>query len=115
MMPLWMRHIFGRSFAAARGHQAPAVEATRLKPATWPCEPAGGPEEPVLLTPPWPKVPEATVLRDRLAAVVLFSSYPSDPRPRRAAEALAREGMKVEIVCLRLDPGEPSRERVGGV
>jgi glycosyltransferase involved in cell wall biosynthesis len=47
--------------------------------------------------------------------VVLFSSYPSDPRPRRAAEALAREGMRVEIVCLRTDSNEPSRERVGGV
>jgi glycosyltransferase involved in cell wall biosynthesis len=32
--------------------------------------------------------------------MVLFSSYPSDPRPRRAAEALLKEGMSVDLICL---------------
>jgi glycosyltransferase involved in cell wall biosynthesis len=46
--------------------------------------------------------------------VVAFSHYPADPRPRRAAEALIREGMEVDVVCLR-DAGAPARERVNGV
>jgi glycosyltransferase involved in cell wall biosynthesis len=48
------------------------------------------------------------------AAVLLFSYYPADPRPRRAAEALAGEGMLVDVVCLRRD-GERGRETVNGV
>lgn len=47
-------------------------------------------------------------------AVVLFSHYPADPRPRRAAEALATQGMKVEMICLRQD-NEPARETFNGV
>jgi glycosyltransferase involved in cell wall biosynthesis len=54
-------------------------------------------------------------LRGRLAAVLLFSYYPSDPRPRRAAEALVREGMQVELICLRRSTNEPAREVVNGV
>jgi len=91
------------------------VASTRIEPLTQSSDPAGRMSEPVLPTPPWPQVPEPASLRDRLAAVLLFSTYPSDPRPRRAAEALVREGMRVEIVCLRNDPNEPSRERIGGV
>jgi glycosyltransferase involved in cell wall biosynthesis len=48
------------------------------------------------------------------AAVLLFSYYPADPRPRRAAEALAGEGMLVDVICLRRD-GERVRETVNGV
>ena len=33
--------------------------------------------------------------------MVLFSYYPSDPRPRRAAEALRDAGMTVELICLK--------------
>lgn len=33
------------------------------------------------------------------AAMVVFSQYPVDPRPRRAAEALAQEGMAVDYLC----------------
>jgi glycosyltransferase involved in cell wall biosynthesis len=40
------------------------------------------------------------LLRKR-AAVLLFSHYPADPRPRRAAEALAAEGVNVDVICLR--------------
>ena len=49
------------------------------------------------------------------AAVLLFSEYPADPRPRRAAEALARNGMSVDVFCLGGSPEEPKRENVGGV
>lgn len=56
-----------------------------------------------------------TSLRGRRAAVVLFSSYPSDPRPRRAAEALIREGMKIDLICLRQERTEPMWDRFGGV
>ena len=49
-------------------------------------------------------------LRGKRAAVVLFSHYPSDPRPRREAEALVREGMEVDIISLRQDDHEQCRE-----
>lgn len=48
-------------------------------------------------------------------AVVLFSCYPGDPRPRRATEALAAEGMEMEVLCLRSSAEEPSAERLGKV
>jgi glycosyltransferase involved in cell wall biosynthesis len=51
----------------------------------------------------------------RRAAVLLFSEYPADPRPRRAAEALAQEGMSVDVFCLGGNSDEPKRENVGGV
>jgi glycosyltransferase involved in cell wall biosynthesis len=54
-------------------------------------------------------------LRGQRAAVLLFSYYPSDPRPRRAAEALVREGMQVELICLRQSEDEPTRETFKGV
>ena len=53
-------------------------------------------------------------LAGRRAAMLLFSYYPMDPRPRRAAEALAAEGLGVDVVCLR-QAGEARRERVNGV
>ena len=39
-------------------------------------------------------------LDGKRVAMVMFSSYPADPRPRRAVEALLREGMKVDLICL---------------
>lgn len=54
-------------------------------------------------------------LRGKRAAVLLFSYYPNDPRPRRAAEALAREGVTVELVCLQSSRDEPRREIINGV
>ncbi len=47
--------------------------------------------------------------------MVLFSYYPIDPRPRRAAEALASSGMTVEVICLREDRTVPKREVVNNV
>jgi len=45
--------------------------------------------------------------------MVVFSYYPADPRPRRAAEALVNEGMEVEVVCLK--DGEVKRQTLNGV
>jgi len=59
--------------------------------------------------------PTGPTLRGRHAAVLLFSYYPADVRPRRAAEALVREGMQVELICLRDSKTEPIRETVNGV
>ncbi len=39
-------------------------------------------------------------LKGKRAAMVTFSSYPADPRPRRAAETLLKEGMTVDLICL---------------
>jgi glycosyltransferase involved in cell wall biosynthesis len=47
--------------------------------------------------------------------MVLFSYYPSDPRPRRAAEALADAGMGVELICLRENPQDPRVDALNGV
>jgi glycosyltransferase involved in cell wall biosynthesis len=49
------------------------------------------------------------------AAVLLFSHYPADPRPRRAAEALAAQGANIDLICLRGDDGEPARETFGSI
>jgi glycosyltransferase involved in cell wall biosynthesis len=54
-------------------------------------------------------------LRGKRVAVVLFSYYPADPRPRRAAEALVREGMKVDLICLREAGTDAKLEMVNGV
>jgi glycosyltransferase involved in cell wall biosynthesis len=51
----------------------------------------------------------------RHAVAVVFSSYPADPRPRRAAEALAREGASVEVICLKESDNEPPREIFNGI
>lgn len=61
--------------------------------------------------------PESGVgrLRGKRAAVLLFSYYPSDPRPRLAAEALAREGVLIEVVCLQEHLNEPRRATINGV
>ena len=50
----------------------------------------------------------------RVVAVV-YSSYPSDPRPRRAAEALAKEGASVEVICLKETEEQLKHESFNGV
>ena len=47
--------------------------------------------------------------------VLLFSNYPADPRPRRAAEALTREGAIVDLLCMQQNEREPRHENVNGV
>ncbi len=54
-------------------------------------------------------------LRGRRAAVLLFSQYPADPRPRRAAEALAAQGVNIDLICLRDGDGEPAHETYGNI
>ena len=50
----------------------------------------------------------------RVVAVV-YSSFPADPRPRRAAEILVKEGASVEVICLRETDDEPQHETFNGV
>src|SRR4051812_33640625 len=54
-------------------------------------------------------------LAGKRVAVLLFSHYPSDPRPRRAAEAMAQCGAKVEVICLSQNDNEPRRDSFNGV
>lgn len=53
-------------------------------------------------------------LRAKRAAMVTFSLYPGDPRPRRAVDALVGEGMSVDLVCLG-SGNVPRRERLNGI
>jgi len=46
--------------------------------------------------------------------MVTFSPYPADTRPRRAADALLREGMSVDLICLG-DDKAPKREALNGI
>jgi glycosyltransferase involved in cell wall biosynthesis len=54
-------------------------------------------------------------LSGKRVAAVVYSNYPGDPRPRRAAEALHRQGASVEVICLKETDDEPRREVVHGV
>jgi len=54
-------------------------------------------------------------LKGKRAAIVLYSYYATDPRPRREAEALQRAGMEVDVVCLRPSPDSPWRQKLNGV
>ncbi|MBV8378011.1 MAG: hypothetical protein JO279_13530, partial [Verrucomicrobia bacterium] len=60
-------------------------------------------------------LPSSLSLAGKRAVAVVFSSYPSDPRPRRGAEALAREGASVEVICLKETDEEPKRESFNGI
>jgi glycosyltransferase involved in cell wall biosynthesis len=54
-------------------------------------------------------------LRGRRVAVVVFSHYPSDPRPRREAEALVNLGMEVDVISIKQNNDEPRQETFNGV
>ena len=54
-------------------------------------------------------------LAGKRAAVLLYSYYPADPRPRRAAEALVEAGMEVDLVCLREKEIEKKRDLIHSV
>ena len=62
-----------------------------------------------------PTAAAESTLRGKRAVVLLFSYYPSDARPRRAAEALINQGMQVELICLRNSRTERTREMFNGV
>ena len=53
-------------------------------------------------------------LAGKRAGMVVFSLYPADPRPRRAAEALLKEGMHVDLIC-EGDEKSPKREVQDGL
>jgi glycosyltransferase involved in cell wall biosynthesis len=53
-------------------------------------------------------------LRGKRVAMVTFSPYPGDPRPRRAIDAFVQEGMTVDLVCLG-DGVSPRREKLESV
>jgi len=53
-------------------------------------------------------------LEGKRAGIVVLSAYPSDPRPRRSADALVRQGMSVDYICAAGD-NVPWRGRVNGL
>jgi glycosyltransferase involved in cell wall biosynthesis len=53
-------------------------------------------------------------LAGKRAGMVVFSLYPADPRPRRAADALLKEGMRVDLIC-EGDAKSPRRETLDGL
>jgi glycosyltransferase involved in cell wall biosynthesis len=53
-------------------------------------------------------------LAGKRVGVILYSSYPADPRPRRAAEALIKAGASVEVICLKETDGEARHESFNG-
>ena len=66
------------------------------------------------MTPSEPTAVEAGLrLKGRRVAMLTFSQYPGDPRPRRAVDVLLRKGLSVDLVCLGHD-GAPARETSNG-
>ncbi len=61
-----------------------------------------------------PTATEWTPLRGKRVAMVTFSGYPGDPRPRRAAETFIDAGATVDLVCLADEKG-PWRETLGAL
>jgi glycosyltransferase involved in cell wall biosynthesis len=53
-------------------------------------------------------------LQGKRVGMVLFSTYPSDPRPRRAIAALLKEGMSIDLICLEEEKA-PQREVEGSL
>ena len=60
-------------------------------------------------------LPHHSRLAGKRAAVLLYSHYAADPRPRRAAEALAGAGMEVDVISLRRSGSMPVRDTINGV
>jgi glycosyltransferase involved in cell wall biosynthesis len=57
---------------------------------------------------------ESRPLQGKRVGLVVLSSYPFDPRPRRTADALMRQGMSVDYICL-ADGKAPWREKTNGI
>jgi glycosyltransferase involved in cell wall biosynthesis len=62
-----------------------------------------------------PSCGQVPSLVKKRAAVLLYSYYPSDSRPRRAAEAMVEAGMDVDLLCLKESANEPAQETIRGV
>ncbi len=72
-----------------------------------------GPGKAAVPSQPAPEQPSP--LRGKKAAVLLYSYFPSDPRPYRAAQAMVQEGMTVDLLCLTETKDEPQQEVVAGI
>ncbi|MGA8223981.1 MAG: glycosyltransferase family 4 protein [Candidatus Acidiferrales bacterium] len=53
-------------------------------------------------------------LAGKRVAMVTYSAYPADPRPRRAIEALIGEGASIDLICLESE-NAPRREVLNGI
>jgi glycosyltransferase involved in cell wall biosynthesis len=53
-------------------------------------------------------------LAGRRVAMVTYSAYPFDPRPRRSVDALVAEGATVDLICVGHDD-DPRRETLDGI
>jgi glycosyltransferase involved in cell wall biosynthesis len=53
-------------------------------------------------------------LQGRRVGLVVLSAYPFDPRPRRTADVLVRQGMSVDYICV-ADGKAPWREETNGM
>src|SRR4051812_48423544 len=79
-----------------------------MPPSSVPVETSGN------MSPSQGALPRGAGLQGKRVAMVTFSPYPADPRPRRAAEALLKEGMMVDLICIR-DDKFPKREQSNGM
>ena len=86
-------------------HHALPLMLSTLSPAQMPLDLAAAP-----CPPPIP----ARSLEGKRVAMVSFSGYPDDPRPRRAVAAFLEEGMTVDFICL-ADAKSPNREASNGL
>lgn len=59
--------------------------------------------------------PPPNKLRSKRAAILLYSYFPADPRPFRAAMAMQQAGMQVDLLCLSDHPGTARKEIVHGI
>ena len=57
---------------------------------------------------------ESRPLQGKRVGIVVLSAYPFDPRPRRTADVLVREGMSVDYICV-ADGKAPWREKTNGL
>jgi glycosyltransferase involved in cell wall biosynthesis len=57
---------------------------------------------------------DSSPLQGKRVAMVLLSSYPADPRPRRAVETLLKQGMSIDLICV-ADAGAPATEVQGNL
>ena len=58
---------------------------------------------------------ESDTLKGKRVGVIVFSHYPSDPRPRREAETLLQAGAEVDVISLEQNAKDPRRETHCGV
>src|SRR5579863_1490542 len=61
-----------------------------------------------------PLIPIRKRLAGKRVAMVTYSPYPNDPRPRRALNALVEEGASVDLICL-AGNNAPCREMLNAV